>query len=113
MHSKQAANPCAESRNCREYDEEFAQLALDIKPVFSAVARTGCFRIKVLEEMESAQQEIVKKDHVIDLIYGKHDDKSCQNVNPFLKPSQMAITKAPRIIRMLKIRSVHPNGLAP
>ena len=27
--------------------------------------------------------------------------KNCQNVNPLLKPSQMAIPKAPRIIRML------------
>ena len=89
MRSKQAADPCGESRNRREYDEEFEQLALDIKPVFSAVARTGCFRIKVLEEMESAQQEIVKKDHVIDLIYGKHDDKSCKKL-----PECKSISKA-------------------
>ncbi len=70
----------------------------------------------MLEEMKPAQQEVIKEDHVIELVYGEHDHKPCKEL-PELEPASEAvpnaITTAPIIIRKLNTMSTHPIVLAP
>jgi hypothetical protein len=80
VRSKQAADPRGKSRNRREYDEKFQQLAFHVKSVLSSVHYVCSFRVKILKEMGFQKQKAVNEDHVAKLVDRKYGHKSCEEL---------------------------------
>ena len=96
--SDQGADPGRQCGHRRENDQQLQQLASDIKAIFSSHHYSFRLRIIILKEVKFQKQKVVNKGHVANLINRK---KNCRNVNPLRRPSQIAITPTPIIIRKL------------
>ena len=88
--SEQCAYPRGKRGCRREYYKQFQQLALYVEAVLSALERAFRFREIMLKELEFHQQEVIKANHVIDLVNGKYCHKT-QKELPEIKTASEAV----------------------